>query len=170
MPVQGNALKGVPSENRLGLGLLLGRNRVNAFSQHPLSLQTLLSSICETDDGIVAKRGQPLSPIRFHIPEAPAFAAIGVNEEVKTVTVEKLVWRLVGLAERHAVSVRGAVVRAIRVNSFIDSTLSQTLPLNRLAAVGFRRNAITKKPARRRVYRGSRYFGSLRWNLNWCRR
>ena len=91
MPVQGNAFECVPSDNRLGLGLLLGRNRINAFSQHPLSLQTLLPSICETNDGIVAKRGQPLSPIRFHIPEAPAFATIGVNEEVKTVTVKKLV-------------------------------------------------------------------------------
>lgn len=92
MPVQGNAFKCMASDNGLGLGLLLGRNRINALSQHPLSLQTLLPSICKPDDGIVAKRGQPLSPIRFHIPEAPAFAAIGVNEEVKTVTVEKLVW------------------------------------------------------------------------------
>ena len=91
MPVQGNALKGVPSDNRLGLGLLLGRNRIDALSQHPLSLQALLPSICETNDGIIAKRGQPLSSIRFHIPEAPAFAAIGVNEEVKTVAIEKLV-------------------------------------------------------------------------------
>ncbi len=97
MPVQGNAFECVSSDNRFGLGLLLGRERINAFRQHPLSLQTLLSSICETDDGIVAKRGQPLAPIRLYIPEAPAFAAIGVNEEVKTITVKacrggQLVW------------------------------------------------------------------------------
>lgn len=122
----------------------------------PASLTT--GCICKPDDGIVAKRGQPLAPIRFHIPEAPAFAAIGVNEEVKTVTLEKLVGRSVGLADRHAVSVRRAVVRAIRVNPFIESTLSQALPLDRLAAVGFRRNAITKKPARRRVLRGFQRF------------
>jgi hypothetical protein len=57
MPVQGNALECVASDNRLGLGLLLGRNRINTFSQHPLSLQTLLPSICKPDDEIVAKQG-----------------------------------------------------------------------------------------------------------------
>lgn len=33
---------------------------------------------------------------------------------------------------------------------------------------GLRRNAITKKPPRRQVFRGGRDFDSLRWNLNWC--
>lgn len=91
MPVQGNAFECASSDNRFGLSLLLGCDRINAFRQHPLSLQTLLSSICETDDKIIAKRGQPIAPVRFHIPEAPAFAATGVNEEVKAVTVKKLV-------------------------------------------------------------------------------
>gem|GEM_PF-5958783 len=158
MPAQCNALECVASDNRLDLGLLPGRNRINAFSQYPLGLQTLLPSIYETDNGRVVKRGQPLAPIQFHIPEAPAFAAIGVNEEVKTVPIEKLVWAVSRLCRAACGVSKGSSSTSQKVNPFVESTLSQTLPLNRLTAVGFRRNVITKKPARRRVLRGFQRF------------
>lgn len=46
VPVQGNAFECLLSDKRIGLGLLLGRNRINALTQNQLSLQTLLSNIC----------------------------------------------------------------------------------------------------------------------------
>jgi len=97
----------------------------------------MAACVAKPDHLIAAEGGQAFAAIGFHVPEPPAFAAVGLHKEVETVAVEELVLALLRYRNR---------------------PLVLKLPLLTLATPGIRRNAKTKKPARRRVFRGFQRF------------
>ncbi|MNP46783.1 hypothetical protein D3C76_1408050 [compost metagenome] len=79
MPVQRNAFKGSAFDHGFRLGLVLGLYRVYAVREHLFDLKALTACIGEPYNGVTAECSKAFPAVRFDIPEAPAFAAIGLN-------------------------------------------------------------------------------------------
>lgn len=170
VPVEHNAFEGATVDHGLSLGLLLGVDGIYAVGELLLDLEALAACVAQPDHRIAAEGGQSFAAIGFHLPESPAFAAVGLHKQVKTVAVEELVLALSGLCRATGgVCKRGSGAGHKGSLRYRNGPLSLELPLLALATLGIRRNAKTRKPARRRVFRGFQRFESFLWNLEWCR-
>lgn len=77
--------------------MLLVLDGIYAVGELLLDLEALSACVAQPNHWVAAEGGQALAAIGFHVPEPPAFAAIGLYKEVEIVAVGELVLPLSGL-------------------------------------------------------------------------
>ena len=78
MPSRRDIFKTLAFHLSVCLGPLLLLDGINPFGQESFGFQAPATGIYEGNDEVVTERGKPFADVRFDVPEAPAFAAIGL--------------------------------------------------------------------------------------------
>ena len=87
MPVEHDTFEGATVDHGFGIGLLFGLDGVYAVGKLLFEPEALAGCLGQSGYRVATKGGQALASIGFLLPEPPAFAAVGLQEQAEALAL-----------------------------------------------------------------------------------